>query len=81
MFDISPEKLIVVLLIGSVVLGPERLSHAARALARTRRELRRLTGTIHPEALDAVRNPRRALIETLTKPPVDDRPPAESGPS
>jgi Sec-independent protein translocase protein TatA len=73
-FDISPEKLIVLLLMASVVLGPDRLSHAARSLARLRGDLRRLTSNLPPETLHAVRNPRRALIDVLTGPPDDDRP-------
>ena len=68
MFDISPEKLIIVLVLASVILGPQRLSQTARTLARLRGELRRLTSTIPPETLNVVRDRRRALVDVLAEP-------------
>ncbi len=75
MFDISPDKLVVVLVLASVVLGPGRLQDAARSLARARNELRRLTSGLDPGAQKLLRNPGAAVVEALTEPfHADERP-------
>jgi sec-independent protein translocase protein TatB len=68
-FDLSLEKLFVVLVVALVVLGPDRLPQVARALAQTKANLRRLTSTVHPDTLEALRNPRRAVMDALTESP------------
>jgi sec-independent protein translocase protein TatB len=67
-FDLSPEKLIVVFVIALMVLGPDRLPHVARTLARARNEVRRITSGLGPETVQALRDPRRALIDALGQP-------------
>lgn len=68
MFDLSPDKLIVVFVIALFVLGPDRLPHVARSLARARSEIRRLSGGLGPETVRVIRDPRRALIDALGEP-------------
>jgi Sec-independent protein translocase protein TatA len=68
MFDISPEKLVVFLVIALVVLGPGRLSEAARALGRLRAQLRQLTSALPPETVKVIRDPRSALLDAIAEP-------------
>jgi Sec-independent protein translocase protein TatA len=67
-FDISPEKLLFLLIIALTVLGPERIPHVARSLGKARSEIRRLTSGVHPDAMQALRNPRGALLDAVTEP-------------
>lgn len=46
MLDLSPEKLIVLLAVGLVVLGPNKLPAAARSLAHGLARARRLAATL-----------------------------------
>ena len=46
MLDLSPEKLMVLLAVGLMVLGPNRLPVAARTLARGLARARQLTASI-----------------------------------
>jgi Sec-independent protein translocase protein TatA len=74
-FDISPDKLLVVLVLASVVLGPSRLQDAARGLARARNQLRRLTSGLDPATQRLLRDPGAAVSEALAEPfHADDRP-------
>jgi Sec-independent protein translocase protein TatA len=74
-FDISPDKLLVVLILASVVLGPSRLQEVARGLARARNELRRLTSGLDPGAQKLLRDPGAAVVEALAEPfHADERP-------
>jgi Sec-independent protein translocase protein TatA len=74
-FDISPDKLVVLLVLASVVLGPSRLQDAARGLARARNELRRLTSGLDPGTQKLLRNPGAAVVEALAEPfHTDERP-------
>ncbi|MCL2394563.1 MAG: twin-arginine translocase TatA/TatE family subunit [Acidimicrobiaceae bacterium] len=68
MFDISPEKIVIVLIIALVVLGPGRLSDSARALGRARAQLRAWTAALPPDTANLVRNPRGALLDVLAEP-------------
>lgn len=68
MFDISPDKLVVVLVIALVVLGPSRLAEAARAVGRLRAQLRQLTSGLPPEAAKVIRDPHGALWDALAAP-------------
>ncbi len=68
MFDIGPEKLLVVMTIALAVLGPERIPQVARGLGRARAEIRKLTSDLHPDALNVLRNPRGALLDAVAKP-------------
>lgn len=68
MFDIGPEKLLVVGFIAFTVLGPERMPQVARGLGKARAELRRLTKSVHPDALRSARDPRQALLSAVAEP-------------
>jgi Tat protein translocase TatB subunit len=64
-FNVGPEKLLLLLVIALVVLGPKRLPDAARSLGRAVGELRRLTGHIQEEVHDALADPRDALTSAV----------------
>jgi Sec-independent protein translocase protein TatA len=68
MLDISPDKIVVFLVIAFVVLGPGRLGEVARALGRARAHLRQLTSGLPPDAAKLIRDPRRALLDVLDEP-------------
>lgn len=68
MLDLSPEKLLVVSVVALAILGPQRIPQLARSVVRARRELRRLTNEVHPDAAAAVSNPRGALMKALAEP-------------
>ena len=61
MFDLSPEKVLLVLVIALVVLGPNRLPQAARALGRFVANLRQMSTTVQSEVRDALAEPRDAF--------------------
>jgi sec-independent protein translocase protein TatB len=59
--DLSPEKLLLVGVIAMIVLGPERLPHAARTAGRMLAEVRRLSASARNEVTNAMAEPRDAL--------------------
>ena len=61
MFDLSPEKVLLVLVIALVVLGPNRLPQAARTLGRFVANLRQMSTTVQSEVRDALAEPRDAF--------------------
>jgi Sec-independent protein translocase protein TatA len=65
MFDIGPDKIVVVAAIAFLLLGPDRIPSLARSLQKARGHVRQLTSAVPPEALDMIREPRRALLEAL----------------
>jgi Sec-independent protein translocase protein TatA len=65
MFDVSPEKLMVLLLFAVVILGPNRLPAAARTLASGLVRARRLAHTLTQPVHDTLQEPRRILNDTL----------------
>lgn len=65
MFNLNPEKILLVLVIALVVLGPNRLPQAARTLGRLVANLRRLSGTLEAEVRDALAEPRQTLQGTV----------------
>jgi Sec-independent protein translocase protein TatA len=68
MFDVSPDKIVLVLFIAVLVLGPARLAEAARALGRARAHLRRWSSELSPDTAKLIRDPRRALLDALAEP-------------
>jgi Sec-independent protein translocase protein TatA len=68
MLDLSPEKLMVVLAVAMAVLGPQSIPKVARGLGRARAEIRRLTAEVPPDALNALTNPRGALLDAVSGP-------------
>ena len=61
---IGPEKIIVVLVIALIVLGPERLPQVARQAGRAYREFRRVTSGLEAEVRDVFQEPIRAFSDT-----------------
>ena len=65
MLDISPEKLVVLLAVGLVVLGPNKLPGAARGLAHGLARARRLAATLTDPVTTTLVQPVR---DTVTQP-------------
>ena len=77
MFNVGPEKLMVVLLIALVVLGPDKLPNAARQIGKYLAEFRRISQGFQQEirsAIDMAAEP----VTNLTKPTPTDPPSAPS---
>jgi Tat protein translocase TatB subunit len=74
---IGPEKIIVVLVIALIVLGPERLPQVARQAGRAYREFRRVTSGFEAEVRGALQEPMRAFSE----PHSSERAPGSGEPS
>jgi Sec-independent protein translocase protein TatA len=68
MLDISPDKILVVLLVALVVLGPGRLVEAARTLGKLRVQWRQLSSEVSPDIPTVIRNPRGTLVDALAEP-------------
>ena len=64
--DLSSEKMIVVAMIALMVMGPERLPHAARTAGRMLAELRRLSTSVQREVTNAIAEPQGALNPSAT---------------
>ena len=63
MLDLSPEKLMVLLAVGLMVLGPNRLPVAARTLARGLARARQLTASIGDPIRANLAEPNRVVNE------------------
>jgi sec-independent protein translocase protein TatB len=64
-FDLSPEKILLVGLIALVVLGPNRLPQAARSLGRFVGQLRAMSASFQTEVRDAIGEPTDALSASV----------------
>jgi sec-independent protein translocase protein TatB len=64
-FDLSPEKLLLIGVIALLVLGPNRLPGAARSLGRIVHQLRSMSGNLQTEMRDAMAEPRRVIDEAV----------------
>jgi Sec-independent protein translocase protein TatA len=64
-FNVGPEKLILLFVILLVVMGPQRLPDVARTLGRTMVALRRLSGNLQAEMHGALGDPAEALTQAL----------------
>jgi sec-independent protein translocase protein TatB len=64
-FDLSPEKIVLIGIIALLVLGPDRLPKAARTLGRTLQQLRSLSGSMQTEMRDAFAEPRQMLNDAV----------------
>jgi Sec-independent protein translocase protein TatA len=69
MLDLSPEKLMMLLAVGLMVLGPNRLPMAARSLARGLARARQLTASIGDPVLNEVAADLRQAVRTQTSTP------------
>src|ERR1700692_1427182 len=61
MFNVGPEKLLLLFIIALIVLGPSKLPDAARSLGRALGEFRRVSGRLQNEVRDALADPKDAL--------------------
>jgi sec-independent protein translocase protein TatB len=64
-FDLSPEKILLLGIIALVVLGPNRLPQAARSLGHVVGQLRRMSASFQTEVRDALADPAEALNATV----------------
>lgn len=65
MFNLSPEKILVLGIFALVVLGPNRLPQAARTLGRLLAEVRRVSGSFQEEVRGALAEPHDVLNKTV----------------
>lgn len=61
MFNLDPEKLLMIGIVALLVLGPNRLPGAARSVGKMVAQLRRMSGSFQSEVRDALAEPRQAL--------------------
>jgi Tat protein translocase TatB subunit len=64
-FNIGPEKLILLFVLALIVLGPSRLPDAARTLGRVIGELRHMSGGFQKEVREALAEPKDALTAAV----------------
>jgi sec-independent protein translocase protein TatB len=64
-FNIGPEKLILLLVIALIVLGPSKLPDAARTLGKAVGEFRRISGSFQAEVREALNDPKDALTSAV----------------
>jgi Tat protein translocase TatB subunit len=64
-FNIGPDKLIVLFILALIVLGPKRLPDAARTVGRVVGELRRMSGSFQKEVQEALADPKDALTSAV----------------
>lgn len=63
MFDLSPEKILLLGIIALVVLGPDRLPGAARRAGQFLTQMRQMSSGLQEEMRTALEEPRQALEE------------------
>jgi sec-independent protein translocase protein TatB len=64
-FNLSPEKILVIAIFALVVLGPNRLPQAARTLGRLLAEARRVSGSFQEEVRGALAEPHDVLNKAV----------------
>lgn len=69
MGSIGPAEIIVVLVIGLIVLGPNRLPEAARQIGKAVTEFRRMSSGLQAEVRDAFADPVPGTPPTANIPP------------
>jgi sec-independent protein translocase protein TatB len=74
MLDLSPEKLMVLLAVGLMVLGPQKLPSAARTMGRGLARARQLAATVTDPIRESVAEPTRIVNEALNQAVNDIRP-------
>ncbi len=65
MLDLGGSKMLVVLLVALVVLGPQELPKLVRKYGKVMAELRRLSGSFHAQIDDVVRDPLSAFTSEV----------------
>jgi TatA/E family protein of Tat protein translocase len=66
-FNVGPEKLLLLFVIALLVLGPTKLPDAARQLGRALGEFRRVSGRLQDEVRDALADPKDALSAAVSE--------------
>jgi len=64
-FNIGPEKLILLFVIALIVLGPSKLPDAARTAGRMIGELRRMSGSFRDEVREVLADPHDMLTSAV----------------
>ena len=67
MFDLSPEKLLLIGIIALLVLGPDRLPKVARQAGRFVHQVRSMSGNLQEEMRDALAEPRQAINDAVSE--------------
>lgn len=67
MFDLSPEKILLLGVIAFLVLGPSRLPQAARSAGRVLAQLRSMSGNLQSEVGDVLAEPRKAFNDAMSE--------------
>jgi sec-independent protein translocase protein TatB len=65
-FNIGPEKLLLLFIIALVVLGPTKLPDAARTLGKALGEFRKVSGRLQNEVRDALADPKDAFSAAVS---------------
>ncbi len=65
MFDLDPEKILMLGLVALVVLGPNRLPEAARGLGRAMSHWRKVSASLQSEMRDALGEPGADIVNTI----------------
>jgi sec-independent protein translocase protein TatB len=65
-FNVGPEKLLLLFVIALLVLGPTKLPDAARQLGRALGEFRKVSGRLQNEVRDALADPKDALSAAVS---------------
>ena len=65
MFNVGPEKLILLFVIALIVLGPDKLPEAARTMGKVLAEFRRISGSLQAEVHEALSDPKDALTAAV----------------
>jgi Tat protein translocase TatB subunit len=64
-FNVGPEKLILLFVIALIVLGPDKLPEAARTMGKVIAEFRRISGSLQSEVKEALSDPKDALTSAV----------------
>jgi sec-independent protein translocase protein TatB len=64
-FDLSPEKILLIGVIAVMVLGPDKLPKAARTFAQILHQVRSATGNLQTEMRDVLAEPRQAINDAV----------------
>lgn len=68
MWNLGPEKILVVLVVALVVLGPDKLPQAARNVGKAYQELRRIAGGLRAEVEEVFAEPLREVRSAIDEP-------------
>jgi TatA/E family protein of Tat protein translocase len=64
-FNVGPEKLILLFIIALMVLGPSKLPDAARTLGKAIAEFRRISGSLQSEVREVLSDPKDAFTAAV----------------